>query len=136
MPADRRVRAEVRAAATEMHAGFAALRQFCPMNLRRHRRPRATPTPEAVKKDCARIQALWAQCRARHGAGGPFLFGGFTIADAMFAPVATRFMSYDLPRDAVSDAYIEAIYAHPAFREWQADATRETESYPDSESLD
>jgi glutathione S-transferase len=119
-----------------MHAGFQALRHHCPMNLRRHKRPRASGLTAAVEKDIARLTQIWNQCRASYGAGGPFLFGKFSIADAMFAPVATRFVSYDLPRDAVSEAYIEAIYAHRAFRSWQAGAAEETEAYPSTEDID
>jgi glutathione S-transferase len=136
LPKDRVARALCRAAATEMHAGFQALRNHCPMNLRRVKQPRASGLTAQVEKDIARIQTIWNECRERFGAGGPFLFGHFTIADAMYAPVATRFMSYDLPRDAVSDAYIKAIYSAPAFKVWQADAALETESYPSTEEVD
>ncbi len=135
-PTDSIARARARAAATEMHAGFAALRSHCPMNLRRKGKPRASGVPEAVAKDCARITQLWNECRARHGAGGPFLFGQFSNADAMFAPAVTRFVSYDLPRDAVSDGYIKAIYAFAPFQQWQADAARETARYPGTEDVD
>jgi glutathione S-transferase len=129
-------RARCRAAATEMHAGFAALRSHCPMNLRRRGKPRAGAIPPQVARDCARIQDIWRDCRSRAGAKGPFLFGRFTIADAMFAPVATRFVSYGLPRDAVADAYIAAIFSFEPFREWERDAAAETEGNPDTDNVD
>jgi glutathione S-transferase len=119
-PSGREARAAARAVAAEMHAGFPALRNACPMDL-------VGPvsvveiTPE-VDKEAARIRALWADCRARFGADGPFLFGRFTIADAMYAPVVTRFTSYALPQDAVSRAYCDAVAALPAMREWREKA--------------
>ena len=114
-PADRRVRAIARAVSNEMHAGFGALRQALSMNIRK-RLPRPR-TPE-VEKDLARITQLWRDCRAAHGAGGPFLFGAFTIADAMYAPVVTRFRTYGVKLDSDSDAYCNAVLALPAMKEW------------------
>jgi len=115
-PAAAEARAVARAVSAEMHAGFPALRNACPMDL-------VEPTPLAelppeVAQDAARIRAVWNDCRARFGAGGPFLFGRFSVADAMYAPVVTRFTSYGLPQDAVSQAYCDAIWALPAMREW------------------
>lgn len=119
-PAAAEARAVARAVSAEMHAGFPALRNACPMDL-------VEPTPLAelppeVAQDAARIRAVWNDCRARFGAGGPFLFGHFTVADAMYAPVVTRFTSYALPQDAVSQAYCEAVWALPAMKEWAAKA--------------
>ncbi len=130
-PADRIARAEARCVATEMHAGFAALRQHMSMNCRKHL-PGKGRTPEVVK-DIARISILWNESRARFGAGGPFLFGKFSIADAMYAPVALRFVTYDVELDPVSAAYVKTITALPAIQQWVADARAETEVIPQFE---
>lgn len=115
-------RAVARSVAAEMHSGFSALRSECPMNIRR----RSTYTlSEAVEKDIARIKAVWRDCRTRFGQGGPFLFGRFTIADAMYAPVCTRFRTYGLPEDSVATDYIDAVHDHPAMRDWTEAARNE-----------
>src|SRR4051794_35987064 len=93
-PKDQAARAHARSVAAEMHAGFAALRRHCPMNMRRPVKAREL-TAEAAA-DVARIDHLWTQCRTRFGAGGPFLFGAFGAADAMFAPVVSRLHTYDI----------------------------------------
>jgi glutathione S-transferase len=116
-------RAVARSVASEMHAGFAALRRDLPMNTRRDRPP-LDVSPQ-VQADIERITTLWRDCRAHHRAGGPFLFGRFTIADAMFAPVASRFRSYGVALDEVCAGYVEAVHALPAMVEWCADAARE-----------
>jgi glutathione S-transferase len=123
-PKDPVARSLARAVSAEMHAGFGALREHLPMNIRSSF-PGRGMTPE-VQADINRIMAIWRDCRARFGEGkGEFLFGGFTIADAMFAPVVTRFRTYkiDLERDA--DAYCETIMALPAMQEWVAAAKNE-----------
>lgn len=76
--------------------------------------------PENAQADISRVQAIWGDCRKRFGTGGPFLFGRFSVADAMYAPVVTRFRTYGIKLDPVSEAYAEAIYALPAMREWIA----------------
>src|SRR5690606_32363908 len=106
-PADRERRALARAAAAEMHAGFTALRTHAPMNLRAAHPGKVDP--EAVRKDLHRLEALWGGLLAR--SDGPYLFGEFTAADAMYAPVATRLRTYDLPVSDVAGRYVEAIYA-------------------------
>ncbi|WP_029004512.1 glutathione S-transferase family protein [Azorhizobium doebereinerae] len=122
-PSDPRARALARSIATEMHAGFSAVRSELPMNLARPAEPRAlSPKGEA---DVARILGIWGQARARFGAGGPFLFGGFSAADAMFAPVAARFHTYQVPLDAVGAAYVAAIHAEPNFVRWRTAALAE-----------
>src|SRR5439155_27133756 len=88
-PSDPAARAHARAISSEMHAGFQPLRNACPMNLWRPAKPH--PLTDAVLENVSRIDALWADCRARLGAGGPFLFGAFGAADAMYAPVVPRF---------------------------------------------
>jgi glutathione S-transferase len=123
-PRDRAARAYARALANEMHAGFMGLRSACPMNLRRRfaykdRGPAATA-------DVARIVAAWRDARARFGAGGPFLFGEFSAADAMYAPIVTRLDNYSWPVAADTRAYMDAVLSDPAFLAWKADADAET----------
>ncbi len=122
-PEDSSARAVARAVSSEMHAGFSALRTNMGMNVRR-RLPGRGRAP-GVAEDIARITALWADCRARFGAAGPFLFGHFTIADAMFAPVVTRFETYVVELPAVARAYSSAVLALPAMKEWYAAAESE-----------
>lgn len=120
-PRDRRDRALARAAASEMHAGFGALRTAAPMNLRASHPGKVDP--DAVRADLSRIGALWTGLVA--ASGGPYLFGAFSAADAMFAPVATRIRTYALSVSDGAEAYVEAIYALPAFQDWYAAARRE-----------
>ncbi len=115
-PADARARSHARAVAAEMHAGFAALRRACTMNLWLPPKPR--PQSEEVLADAARIDALWRDCCARFGGDGPFLFGAFGAADAMYAPVVARFHHYGLPASGEARAYMEAVMALPAWRQW------------------
>ncbi|WP_334177059.1 glutathione S-transferase family protein [Pseudoxanthobacter sp.] len=122
-PRGRAARAEARAIAAEMHAGFAALRSALPMNL--GRAPAPAGLPETVAGDVARIEALWAAARSRFGCDGPFLFGGFGAADAMYAPVVTRLQRYGVPVSAVSQSYMDAVLALPAMQAWQAAADAE-----------
>lgn len=121
-PKDPIARAHARAVAAEMHAGFAALRQHCPMNLRRRK---ARPLTPEVAADVDRITAMWQGARQRFGTGGEFLFGAFSAADCMYAPVATRFVSYEIDIDPVSAAYVEAIERLPAFAKWREEALQE-----------
>ncbi|MDI1343818.1 MAG: glutathione S-transferase family protein [Pseudolabrys sp.] len=123
-PADARARSFARAAASEMHGGFQPLRQHCTMNLWLPPKPR--PMPPEVLANMARIENLWADCRARFGKGGPFLFGAFGNADAMYAPVVARFHNYGLPVGAQTRAYMDAVMALPAWREWYDAAMKET----------
>ena len=128
-PADRAARAHARAISAEMHAGFQALRSHMSMNVRRSF-PGAGTTPE-VESDIARIDAIWSGCLQRYG--GPFLYGGFTIADAMHAPVATRFETYAVALSAPARGYADTLLALPAMREWYAAARAETEVLPQYE---
>jgi glutathione S-transferase len=130
-PADPAARAQARSVAAEMHGGFAALRGHCPMNLRRPVERREL-TPQ-VEQDVARVTQVWRTAREQFGKGSSFLFGGFTAADAMFAPIATRFRTYDIPCDAVSRAYIEAIHDMPAFKAWRDAAYKESFVIPHDE---
>jgi glutathione S-transferase len=134
-PADRAARALARSISSEMHAGFSALRNACPVNLGKRHAPK--DRGPKVAADVARITQIWTDCRARHGAkdpsGGPFLFGAFTAADAMYAPVCTRLRSYSIAVDPVSEAYCDAIYALPAFVQWRAAALKEPWIVPEDE---
>ncbi len=122
-PQDRAARATARAVSAEMHSGFAALRSNMPMDCQA-RLPGAGRTPES-EKDIARIAALWEECRGRHGAGGPFLFGRFSIADAMYAPVVWRFRSYGVELPAIARDYADTMEALPAMQHWLAAALAE-----------
>jgi glutathione S-transferase len=122
-PRERAARALARSIAAEMHAGFSALRNACPMNLAWQHAPR--DRGPAVAADVARIEAIWADCRARFGAGGPFLFGAFSAADAMFAPVTTRFTTYSIPISTESAAYVAAVQATAGFQRWKMAALAE-----------
>ena len=125
-PLDRAARTHARVIAAEMHAGFAALRQAMPMSLLRAVGDNAQfATPEAMA-DIARVEAVWRDTRARFGDGGPFLFGaGFGNADAMYAPVVTRLLTYRPSVSADSLAYCAAVRAHPLVDEWYEIAARE-----------
>lgn len=132
-PDDPVVRAQARCVAAEMHSGFSDLRGELPMNCRRRSPP---PTLSALaRRDIERVQALWRQARERHGSGGDFLFGSFCIADAMYAPVVSRFVSYGIELDSVCAAYAEAIYALPAMQDWLTDAAAEAESLAKYEAV-
>ena len=113
-------RAFARVVRAGMHAGFRALRQAMPMVLGREF-PAVVPAAE-VEADIARIAALWATARERFGAGGPYLFGAFSLADAMFAPVVARFLTYGV---GAAPEYCAAIRTHPLVAEWYDDAARE-----------
>jgi len=117
-PADPAARAMARYMCAEMHAGFRDLRNECPMNLRKSYADSAPSA--AVRADLARIEAIWARARDRFGAGGPWLFGTYSAADAFFAPVSSRIATYNLPVGADAMAYVAAHLADPAFRRWRA----------------
>lgn len=120
-PRDRSDRALARAAASEMHAGFFALRNAAPMNLRASHPGKVDL--DGVRKDLQRVEALWGGLLSK--SGGPYLFGAFSAADAMFAPLATRLRTYELPISDVAQRYVEAIYALPAFQAWRDMALQE-----------
>ena len=125
-PRELPARALCYAITAEMHSGFAALRSGCPMNLQQ-RFPNFAPT-EAITADVARIDALWSQARDRFGSDTdlPWLFGAFSAADIMYAPVVTRIDSYGLPVSTTARAYVDAMLAHPWMVEWTAAAKAET----------
>ncbi len=122
-PQERAARAMARSVAAEMHAGFPALRAACPMNL--GKRYAARDRGEAVARDVARVQAIVTEARGRFGVGGPFLFGAFSAADAMYAPVMTRLDTYGFSLDPEPAAYVATMLALPAFRAWREAALDE-----------
>jgi glutathione S-transferase len=130
-PSDPAARAHARAVASEMHAGFAALRRACPMNVRRPVKKREL-SDEALA-NVRRIETLWANCRTRFGSDGRFLFGTFGAADAMYAPVIWRFHTYGIEVKRVARAYMDAVMALPAWAEWRAAALAEPWVLPEDE---
>ncbi|MFV2035424.1 MAG: glutathione S-transferase, partial [Halocynthiibacter sp.] len=127
-PKNPAARGFARSITAEMHAGFAALRNECTMNLR-HAYPDFTARQD-VRRDVARIDALWSEARRRHGATGPWLFGTYSVADAFFAPVATRFATYHLDIGPVASEYVNTVLADPAFRRWRAMGLAENHVQP------
>ena len=123
-PADRAARAKARSISAEMHSGFVGLRREMSMDIGSNLAGKGH-TPDALA-DARRVMAIWHD--ALGASGGPFLFGTFTIADAMFAPVATRFVTYGVDLDAQCRAYVDAVYGHPGMKQWIADAAQEPKS--------
>ena len=134
-PADAGVRAHARSISAEMHAGFGALRAAMPMNVRERGRRLATPPAAPVRDDVARITAIFEDCRARHAAAGAFLFGAFTVADAMFAPVVSRFATYSVSLPPAAQAYADAVLGLAPMQEWLRDGAAESERIDAYESL-
>ncbi|MCX7057387.1 MAG: glutathione S-transferase family protein [Proteobacteria bacterium] len=132
-PAERPIRAEARSVASEMHAGFSTLRQSCPMNIRaRGRRVASSP---ALAADIARIDAVWSSCRERHAARGPWLFGEYSAADAMYLPVAFRFQSYGADGlGTLAREYMATALADPVIAPWVKAAEAETQRLPSEET--
>jgi glutathione S-transferase len=122
-PQDRRARAMARSIAAEMHSGFLGLRSACPMNL--GKKFAQKDRGDAVARDVARFSEIVRQARDGFGAGGPFLFGTFSAADAMYAPLATRLDTYSIPLDVTTRAYVDTILSLPAFQEWRSAAMTE-----------
>jgi glutathione S-transferase len=130
-PKDAAARAHARAIASEMHAGFMPLRRHLPMNVWRPVKLR--PLDDGSRADVTRIDAIWSDCRTRYGAAGPFLFGAFSAADAMYAPVIWRFHTYAVDVSAPARAYMSAMMALPAWQEWRDAARREPWVLPHDE---
>lgn len=127
-PADARARARARSISAEMHAGFARLRTAMPMNLKL--KLKGKPASPEVQRDIDRIAELWQDARQNFAtADGPYLFGAFSVADAMYAPIAWRLHIYNVPLPPVAAAYRDTLLAHPAMREWHAAALTETEAH-------
>jgi len=123
-PADGKARATARSVSAEMHSGFAALRQDLPMKFRESL-PMQSFRAE-VKQDIERIVEIWTQCRRRFGGGQPFLFGAFSIADAMYGPVVSRFRTYGVKLQGAPAEYVETMLATPAMKDWLQAARAET----------
>jgi glutathione S-transferase len=123
-PADPAARAHARAISTEMHAGFVPLRSECAMNMARPAEKRQVSADAMA--NIARIATIWTEARARFGADGPFLFGKFSAADAMYAPIVSRFETYAVDVAAPVKAYMQAVFALPAWQEWRRAALKET----------
>lgn len=123
-PSDRAARALARSVSAEMHSGFATLRNECGMNL--HRKVGPKPLSAAALADIARIERIWTDCRRRDGGAGPFLFGSFSAADAMYAPVVHRFHTYAIEVGPEAKGYMEAMMALPAFQQWTSAGLAET----------
>ncbi len=129
LPKDRMQRAHCRSICGEMHSGFSALRSSLPMNIKA-RFPNFKVWSRA-EADIARIKDIWRECLDAYG--GPYLFGGFTMADAMYAPVATRFRTYDVALDTDCSGYCDNIYAYPPMQEWIAAARLEADDFEELE---
>lgn len=121
-PKDPAARALARSASAEMHSGFMSLRSQMPMDMRSHIEKAITPE---VKADVARIESIWNTCRTAHGRGGDYLFGAWSAADAMYAPVVSRFRTYGVPLSAASERYAEAVWRWPALQSLEAEAAGE-----------
>lgn len=142
-PEDRDARATARSVSAEMHSGFTVLRAALPMNIRADRP--GLPIPADLQTEIDRVCNIWRDCRKNHGVGGQFLFGGFSIADAVYAPVVARFHTYRISVDKNVKDYIDAVRSLPAMQEWATAAAAETwvlgreeagEPLPDSNCID
>jgi len=129
-PKDPKDKKRAREVVKLMHTGFEAIRREAPMNLRRRT---SLPMPEDCLKDAAEIDAMWSDLLSRHD--GPFLFNDWSIADAFYMPVATRFASYDLPRSVRADTYISELMSDPDFQNWEMMAFAETHTLPETDAV-
>lgn len=127
-PRDGKARAHARSIANEMHAGFMPLRQTCPMHL--GARFATPPLTEALKASIDRVEDIWSEARNRFP-GGPFLYGAFSAADAMYVPVVTRFETFQIPVREATRVYMDAVLAHPSFLAWRAAALAEPWTIPE-----
>jgi glutathione S-transferase len=130
-PASVEARAAARSVSAEMHSGFSELRETMPMNCRR--RVAGFRAPEGAAADIRRIRQIWRWCRDTWGEGGPFLFGAFSIADAMYAPVVSRFQTYGVRLGPVERAYLDALAGLEAMQEWMRAAAEESEVIGEAE---
>lgn len=132
-PKDPKARAAARSVSSEMHAGFQALRGAMPMNCRVKMKSRAVASN--VTNEIERIQSIWTECRKTYGKSGPFLFGHFTVADAMYAPITVRFNSYSVHLTELPTSYMNTISSLPAMHEWMQAALAEKEKIPELDNL-
>lgn len=127
-PRDMKARGHARAIANEMHSGFQTMRQTCPMDLgKRYATPEITAPLQA---NIDRIETVWSEARERYGSGGPYLYGAFGAADAVYAPIVTRIQSFNLPVKPETRHYMDAILTHPDFVAWRDAAMKETWTIP------
>ncbi|WP_426415088.1 glutathione S-transferase family protein [Aestuariirhabdus sp. LZHN29] len=133
-PQDSAVRALARSVSAEMHSGFMSLRNAVPMNCRRQ--VKGFVVEPSVQQDIDRITEIWNQCRERFADGGPWLFGEFSIADAMFAPVAVRCEGYGITLTEAAQTYQQQLYSHPGLQDWVAAAKQENEVIDEEEVPD
>jgi glutathione S-transferase len=124
-PADTRARSIARSMSAEMHSSFANVRNELPMNCRK--KFNNIRLSHDAEREIGRIRALWRMCRSEHGDKGEWLFGDFSIADAMYAPVALRFYGYSIPLDGVEQSYVNSVLNHPGIMEWMEAGKLETE---------
>lgn len=127
-PRDRKARTHARSIANEMYAGFMPLRQTCPMHL--GARFATPPLTEPLKASIDRVEDIWSEARNRFP-GGPFLYGAFSAADAMYVPVVTRFETFQIPVREATRVYMDAVLAHPSFLAWRAAALAEPWTIPE-----
>ena len=133
-PADARARARARSISAEMHAGFVPLRTAMPMNLKF--KLKGKPASTEVQRDIDRVIEIWEEARTQFAtADGPYLFGAFSVADAMFAPLVWRLHIYNFALPPLAASYRDTMLAHPAMREWYADALLESEAHPHYDRL-
>ncbi|MGB8694057.1 MAG: glutathione S-transferase family protein [Steroidobacteraceae bacterium] len=123
LPPERAARARARSVSAEMHSGFHSLRTQWPMNARAL--GRRTAVSAALQGDITRIEHIWCECRERYGAGGPWLFGDYSLADAMYAPVVLRFRTYTAPLSGAAQHYMDTVLADAALQGWLAEAAAE-----------
>lgn len=127
-PQDPAARGFARSITAEMHSGFSALRNDCTMNLR-HCYCGFTPS-EKVLTDLARVETIWTEARTRWGSNGPWLFGGYSIADAFYTPLATRLLTYDLPMSKIANDYVQTTVNDLSFKQWRAEGLAENYVQP------
>jgi len=130
-PSDQAARATARSIACEMHSSFPNIRNALPMNCRKqfHNISLSTQTENEIE----RIKLLWRQCRTNFGQGGEWLFGNYSIADAMYAPIALRFHGYDIPLEGIEQAYVQSVLSQPCIRDWIAAGELEKETIAEDE---
>jgi glutathione S-transferase len=128
-PKERKARAHARSISNEMHSGFQPLRQGCPMDASaRYKTPEIT---DAMRANIDRIETIWAEAQAKFGGAGPYLYGAFSAADAMYAPIAFRLDGYSIPVSTAARRYIDTILRHPGVAQWRAAALKEPWTIPD-----
>ena len=127
-PAGKKMRAQARSISAEMHSGFLAIRDELPQNIRARNKRELSHLSESCRQQIVRVDDIWANCRTKYSGGGRWLFGTFSIADVMFAPVALRFVTYDIPVSDNAREFIDAVRNLGSVQEWVAAASSEPES--------